>query len=110
MSFARPKWFSSSRLRCLRSQIYIRLDPIDRLPMGKPERQTMTKRSVMKVSKSSAEAFAVGGGGGAKATGVANKHRKEAMAGLKVLKAPKAQPVAKSTPCSIILVKSIRIE
>ena len=51
----------------------------------------MTKRSVMKVSKSSAEAF----GGGAKATGVANKHRRQAMAGLKFLGAPKAQPVAK---------------
>lgn len=45
----------------------------------------MTKRSVMKVSKSSAEAF----GGGAKATGVANKHRRQAMAGLKFLGAPK---------------------
>ena len=62
----------------------------------------MSKRSVMKVSKSSAEAF----GDGAKATSVSSRHRKEAMAGLKFLTAPKAQPVAKSTPSSMMLVQS----
>ena len=92
MMFARPTIVPRSRLRRFKlSQPFIPL-----VSMGKPQQPTSTKRSVMKASKESAKAFT-----GTEGKGVAHRHRKEAMAGLTFLKAPKAHACPKG-PLKVI--------